>query len=491
MIAVSTFHSFRRGRGVALLGLLLLLIHSFHGSLRAQTFSNVSNINFTKVIGGPDPLPQAVTITSTGSDFDFIATPVNDLFSFLTNNFIGNWLFLDRDQSNGNCISSCRTPSTIQVFVQNTQALVVGNYLGSIFLSPSNGGTGTSISVTLTILPLLAPPMWPADHSTGISLNPTLLWADTGGATSYDIYFGTSPSPALLATTLSSRYTPPLLASNTIYYWQVAAKNASTFKKSEVFSFRTGPLPTLLWQNDTTRQVTVWFMGGTQGSTYLSQNYIGATPGWTLRGAADMNRDGVPDLLWQNDASRDVALWFMGGEQGSTLLSQSYVGTTAGWTLRGTADVNRDGVPDLLWQNDTTRQVTVWFMGGDQGSSYQSQNYIGATPGWTLCGAADMNRDGIPDLLWQNDTTRQVTVWFMGGLQGSTYLSQNYIGATPGWSLRGAADMDRDGVPDLLWQNDTTRQVTVWYMGGAQGSTYLSQNYIGATPGWMLNASQQ
>ncbi len=248
-------------------------------------------------------------------------------------------------------------------------------------------------------------------------------------------------------------------------------------------------VPSLHWQNDLTRDVTMWFMGGAQGSTYLSQNYIGATPGWSLRATADMNRDGVPDLLWQNDTTRQVTVWFMGGTQGSTYVSQSYIGATLGWTLRGSADMNRDGVPDLLWQNDTTRQVTVWFMGGAQGSTYLSQNYIGAAPGWSLRGAADLNRDGVPDLLWQNDTTRQVTVWFMGGTQGSTYLSQNYIGAAPGWSLRGAADLNRDGVPDLLWQNDTTRQVTVWFMGGTQGSTYVSQSYIGAAPGWSLEGS--
>ncbi len=245
-------------------------------------------------------------------------------------------------------------------------------------------------------------------------------------------------------------------------------------------------VPDLLWQNDTTRDVTVWFMGGPHGSTQLSQTVIGTTPGWTLRAAADLNGDGVPDLLWQNDTTRQVTVWFMGGPQGSTQLSQTVIGITPGWTLRAAADMNRDGVPDLLWQNDTTRDVTVWFMGGPQGSTQLSQTVIGITPGWTLRAAADMNRDGVPDLLWQNDTTRDVTVWFMGGPQGSTYLSQNYIGATPGWSLRRALDMNSDGVPDLFWQSDITRDVTIWFMGGAQGSTYLTQNYVGVTPGWQL-----
>jgi len=112
---------------------------------------------------------------------------------------------------------------------------------------------------------------------------------------------------------------------------------------------------------------------------------------------------------------------------------------------------------------------------------------------WAACADLNINPfepSEVPNLLWQNDVTRDVTVWFMGGPQGSTPLGQNYIGTTLGWSLRGAADMNRDGVPDLLWQNDVTRDVTVWFMGGPQGSTPLGQNYIGTTLGWRLATAQ-
>ena len=137
-----------------------------------------------------------------------------------------------------------------------------------------------------------------------------------------------------------------------------------------------------------------------------------------------------------------------------------------------TADFDGDGHPDLVWQNDTTRQVTVWYMGGAQGATFQGWNYLsGGAAGWKVVGVADFNGDGVPDLIWQNDTTRAVTVWYMGGAQGATFQGWNYLsGGAPGWTVVGAADFNGDGVPDLIWQNDTTRAVTVWYMGGAQGT---------------------
>jgi hypothetical protein len=112
----------------------------------------------------------------------------------------------------------------------------------------------------------------------------------------------------------------------------------------------------------------------------------------------------------------------------------------------------------------------------------------GSVPGWTVVGAADFNGDGTPDLIWQNDSTRQTTVWNMGGAQGTTMLGWSYLsGSVPGWTVAGAADFNADGHPDLIWQNDSTRQTTVWYMGGAQGTTMLGWSYLsGSVPGWKV-----
>ena len=55
----------------------------------------------------------------------------------------------------------------------------------------------------------------------------------------------------------------------------------------------------------------------------------------------------------------------------------------------------------------------------------------------------------------------------------------------PGWHVVTAADFNADGVPDLVLQNDITRQVVVWYMGGAQGNQAQSFAFIsGPISGW-------
>ena len=245
----------------------------------------------------------------------------------------------------------------------------------------------------------------------------------------------------------------------------------------------------LVWQNDATRELTVWNLGGTQGATFLGWHPLnGSVPGWRVVGIADFNGDGHPDLVWQDDTTRQTTVWYMGGTQGSTFLNWSYLsGSVAGWKVVGVADLNGDGHPDLIWQNDTTRETTVWYMGGTQGATFLGWNSLsGTVAGWRVVGAADFNGDGHLDLVWQNDATRELTVWYMGGAQGATFLDWSPLnGGVAGWKVVGTADFNRDGKPDLIWQNDTTRETTVWYMGDTRGTTFLGWNSLsGNVAGW-------
>jgi hypothetical protein len=259
-----------------------------------------------------------------------------------------------------------------------------------------------------------------------------------------------------------------------------------------------GAAGNLIWQNDTTRQVALWSMGGTQGTTQLGFSWISSAgiPGWSIVGTADFNLDGRPDVIWQNDMTRQVAVWFMGGTQGTTMtgfawLSQSSV---PGWNIVGIGDFNGDGHPDVIWQNEATRQAIVWLLGGAQGVTLLGTSWIsqGDVPGWTIVATGDFNVDGHPDVIWQNDVTRQVIGWLLGGAQGTTHLGSAWLTATgaPGWRIAGASDLDGDGHPDLVWQNDLTRQVIVWLLGGPQGNTMRSTSWVSQAgiPGWKVVA---
>jgi hypothetical protein len=196
--------------------------------------------------------------------------------------------------------------------------------------------------------------------------------------------------------------------------------------------------------------------------------------------------------VWQNDQTRSLVVWFMNGPQNTIMQNWTYIVSTPvpGWKVVAVSDLDNDGHPDLVWQNDTTCQLIAWYMSGAQGTTLRTWTWMTQTgyAGWRVVANGDFNGDGHVDLVLQHDSTRQVIVWTMGGTQGDTPIGWFWIsnGGIPGWKVIGAADFDGDGHLDVVWQKDSTRQVVVWYMTGSQNDTMLNWQYISTAnlSGW-------
>ncbi|MBN2187603.1 MAG: PKD domain-containing protein [Dehalococcoidia bacterium] len=89
----------------------------------------------------------------------------------------------------------------------------------------------------------------PADHAIAVSTNTNLSWnggdPDTGDTVTYDVYFGTSSSPAEVSgSQTEATYNPGILDYNTKYYWRIVATDkhgAST--TGLLWDFTTTQLP--------------------------------------------------------------------------------------------------------------------------------------------------------------------------------------------------------------------------------------------------------
>ncbi len=57
-------------------------------------------------------------------------------------------------------------------------------------------------------------------------------------------------------------------------------------------------------------------------------------------------------------------------------------------------------------------------------------------PGWNIAGVADFNGDGCPDILWRNQTTGDVAVWYM---HGNTLAAEQKFESSPdtSWDVVG------------------------------------------------------
>jgi hypothetical protein len=138
------------------------------------------------------------------------------------------------------------------------------------------------------------------------------------------------------------------------------------------------------------------------------------------------------------------------------------------WQIRGLADFNGDGKPDILWHHQKTGTLYVWLM---DGATAVSGVYLtpssNADTRWQIAGLGDFNGDGTADILWRHKRTGDLYVWFM---KGATAVSASYLVPTRvtelRWQIARLADLDGDGKVDILWRNQATGDLVVWHMNG-------------------------
>jgi len=224
----------------------------------------------------------------------------------------------------------------------------------------------------------------------------------------------------------------------------------------------------LLWQHSNGRMV-VWKM---EGSNNQSGEVLGpgqlTDPLWqiVMSGEADFNGDGWFDLVFQHQGDGRLAAWFMCRDMqlAGVALSPSQV-PDRNWKVRGVADFNGDFRPDLILQNEMTGEVAAWLM---RGTTRHEERFL--TPSvvpdtnWRIVGVADFNLDGHSDLLWQHQTMGLIAVWYMNQLSMVDGVLLSAEVSDTNLKIRAVGDINYDGWPDLVWQNQATGLLATWLM---------------------------
>ena len=83
----------------------------------------------------------------------------------------------------------------------------------------------------------------PVNSTTDASITQQLSWLVATGATSYDVYFGTTSPGQFKVNQAGTSYNPGTLNYSTTYYWRIDSKNSAGTTTGTVWSFTTGVEP--------------------------------------------------------------------------------------------------------------------------------------------------------------------------------------------------------------------------------------------------------
>ncbi len=200
--------------------------------------------------------------------------------------------------------------------------------------------------------------------------------------------------------------------------------------------------------------------------------------------AVDVNGDGKPDLIFSNYAADTISV--MLGNGNGTFRPPIIYPTNQGPGFAGpsgvaVADLNGDGVPDLIYADYVSANVAVRLGNGD--GSFGPEETYPTGVGAHAVSVADVNGDGKPDLVVVNAVGDDVSV-LLGNGDGTLQPEKTYkVGLNP-YSLA-VADFNGDGVPDIVTSNRGDNTVSV-LLGNGDGTFEPQETFpTGKTPRWV------
>ena len=229
-----------------------------------------------------------------------------------------------------------------------------------------------------------------------------------------------------------------------------------------------------------------------RGSAYNRYAFIESSAGQVLTGIQDWtidfasNKVGANDtagLLWRNAGSGNAGVTSLVATADTTKVGGMKVvntfngllvnvGANSGWYCVGDGEFNANlTTREVLWRNSKTNEVVVWSFNAARtvlaDAKFVSFGGVAGRVGseWNVVGIANVELGGNDEIVWQKGV--DVAFWKM---VANNYSSGVVLAVTTANDrLKAIADVDKDGVLDLIGQNDTDGSVGFYTLTSTLG----------------------
>jgi hypothetical protein len=195
--------------------------------------------------------------------------------------------------------------------------------------------------------------------------------------------------------------------------------------------------------------------------------------GWDVAGSGDYDGDGRSDVLLRGGGGGSLfssgpdrlEYWSFSGTQVARTTRLNADGMTSG--LFASGDFYGDGVDDVAWAG--TRRLAVLSIrpGSASATALNMQTSI------SVLAAGDFDGDGRGDVLALNSWGQLRLLGVRGSSWSDEMVRIDGVGGIDDYVVEGAADVDGDGISDLLLRDERSDELVIVFMAGTRNRGVL------------------
>jgi len=194
--------------------------------------------------------------------------------------------------------------------------------------------------------------------------------------------------------------------------------------------------------------------------------------------AADLNGDGIPDIVVPNSGQANVSV-FLGNGDGTFAAGVTYATGSSPYSA-AVGDFNGDGIPDIAVANYGDNTVSILIGNGNGTFGIQKTFGTGSFPASVAIG--DFNNDGISDLAVADYSAGPGAVSILLGVgDGTFHTARSYTAGNSPYTIA-VADFNGDGFPDVVTSNSGSSNISV-FLNNDDGTFQTQTTYPVATGG--------